>query len=110
MAVETDADRLLFLNPDEFGVVITYAGFESINGILDADYFAVELGTQVPVEGARLRLICRSADLPQGGVHGDQAIITAVATTVDPALLGEYLVREVQPDGTGMTTLVLERQ
>ena len=99
MAVETAEDRAVFVNPAEFGVTATY-GASSINGIFDSDYFAASVGAQVDIEGARLRFLCRTADLPSGGTHGDTIVIGAVT----------YKVREVHPDGTGMTELVIEKQ
>jgi len=99
MAVESAADRAVFVNPSDFGVAATYDG-AALNGIFDSDYFAAELGARVAVEGARLRFVCRSADLADGGVHGKTVVIASTS----------YKVREVHPDGTGMTELVLEKQ
>lgn len=104
MAVESSADRLVFLNPDEFGVTGTYTpqsgSPRSIAGIFDEAYFAVELGAGVPIEGARPRFLCRTEDLPSPPKHGDALTVPA----------GSYLVREIHDDGTGMTELVIEKQ
>jgi hypothetical protein len=99
MAVESASDRAVFVNPVEFGVSATY-GDDTLNGILDSDYFAAEIGARVAIEGARLRFICRSADLPSEAAHGD-------SITIDSA---DYVVREIHPDGNGMTELVIEAQ
>lgn len=104
MAVETAADRDVFVNPEEFGVTATYTpgvgSPVSVNGIFDSDYFAAEIGAGVAVEGARLRFLCPSEDLPGGAAHGDSIVIAAVT----------YKVREIHPDGTGFTELVIEKQ
>lgn len=99
MAVESADDRAVFVNPNDFGVTATY-GAASVNGIFDSGYFAASLGLQVELEGSRLRFLCRSADLPGTPAHGDT--LTIAATT--------YKVREIHPDGTGMTELVIEKQ
>lgn len=102
--VESDADRAAFLDPTEFGsaAIYTKSGGSpvALNAIFDSDYFAVELGAQVPVEGSRLRLLCRDHDLPAGAAHGD-AVAVAGRSCV---------VREIHPDGTGMTSIILEEQ
>lgn len=100
MAVESAEDRAVFLNPIEFGVEATYVDGTTLNGIFDSDYFAADIGARVAVEGARLRFICRSADLPAEAASGDSITIDSV----------EYAVREIHPDGTGMTELVIEAQ
>jgi|SRR5687767_1537395 len=99
MAVETAADRAIYVNPAEFGVTATY-GSTSLNGIFDSDYFAASVGAQVDIVGARLRFLCRTADIPGGAGHGDSILIAS-----EP-----YVVREIHHDGTGMTELVIEKQ
>ena len=97
--IESAADRAVFVNPDDFGVTASY-GASAINGIFDSNYFAAEIGLPVPIEGARLRFLCRSADLPGNAAHGDTLTIGS----------DSYKVREIQADGTGMTALVIEKQ
>lgn len=99
MPVESDATRLVFLNPDDFGVEALYGGSVALNGIFDSAYFPADVGAGVPIEGAQLRFLCRTSDLPGGGAHGASLVLNATS----------YVVREVHPDGTGMTELVLER-
>ena len=48
---------------------------------------------------AQLRFICAAADLPIGAAAGDAIMVDGTA----------YTVRVVQPEGTGVTTLVLEK-
>lgn len=104
MAVESAADRAVFVNPNDFGVTGTYTpqvgSAFSLNGIFDEAYFAVDIGAGVPVEGARPRFLCRTADLPSPPKHGDALTVPA----------GSYLVREIHDDATGMTELTIEKQ
>ena len=49
------------------------------------------------------RFTCRSADLPGGADDGD-----VVSIVVDGEAMGDFVVRVVETDGTGMSVLVLE--
>lgn len=105
MGVESAADRLSFLNTDEFGTVATYEALSTpgvtidVTGIFDAAHLAVDVGSGVPVSSANPIFTCRSADLTGGGAQGDSFTINGT----------EYLARDIQPDGTGMTVVELER-
>ena len=94
MAVESEADRLEFLDTDEFGSSVKVGG-ETISGIM-LDPYVEALGA----EGAALRLVCRTSDVTTltSVVHGTTLVIGTTS----------YTVRSVQPDGEGMTSLVLE--
>ena len=70
----------------------------TFSGIFDAEYVAVG---EVPVDSYAPRLTARVSDLTRCGVE--------VGTTL--GISGaDYTVRSVQPDGTGMATLVLEAE
>lgn len=101
MAVETADDRAVFVSVDDFGVAATYtpAGgvASTVNGIFDNEYIAVEAGGEVAVALQEPRFHCRTADVASAA-EGDAIVINAV----------NYTIRIVQPDGTGMTMLVLE--
>ncbi len=104
MAVESAADRLLFLDTDEFGASATYTlaagGTSTVRGIFDAEFREVvtgEYGVGVGVHPAGFTM--READLPSGHGDGDGLIIAAVA----------YTIREHEKDGTGMVMLRLEK-
>jgi hypothetical protein len=105
--VESAYERAVFLNPVEFGVTVSYAGTE-IAGVLSSEYFAAEVGAFVPIEGGRYRLEVATADLPGSAGHGDA--ITIASYVDDPSRAGSYVVREIQPDGAGMSVLVIEKQ
>lgn len=107
MPVETDADRLAFLDDDEYGVVARWTsagGSVDLPAIFDADY---QLLT-VPLldggaEGSGPQILLRSSDVPADAAHED-------AITLHPgtAKAATYRVVEIKPDGTGMTTVRLQ--
>ena len=70
-----------------------------VNGIFDNNLLEGDPLSCVGVVSAQPRFICATADLPNGAVAGD-------AITVDGTA---YTVRVIQPEGTGVTTLVLEK-
>jgi hypothetical protein len=85
------------------GVAATYTRSgkaTQITGIFDRDYFAVDPGGRVPMTSSQPRFTCSSAALPSGAGNGDTLKIGGSA----------YVVRVVEPDGTGITQLVLEAQ
>lgn len=114
MAVETDAERLAFLNPDEFGGTALYTpkrggGPRTIAGIFDApasDWNPNRWPGGHPIamqEGAHIvstapTFECRTSDLVSGGRRGDTLVIDGAT----------YRVFKRSPDGTGMTVLTLE--
>lgn len=96
MAVETADERAIFFSVDDFGVAATYAG-GTVNGIFDNEFFEADAGGMVAVAIQQPRFLCRTADV-SAAAEGDAIVINSV----------DYTIRVVQPDGTGMTTLVLE--
>lgn len=106
MAVESAADRLAFLNTDEFAATATYTpaaggGSTTVQGIFDNDFLQVDTpGGESSVATLAPRFVCRTADLSGGGAFGDTLVISGTT----------YKARVIQPDGTGMTTLWLEKQ
>lgn len=92
MAVESDVDRLAFLDADEFGVAAT-VGAATLYGIFDDEYIeTLDATGTVPV------FICRSSDVTANN------IIRATSITINSTA---YTVRNIKPDGTGMSVLVL---
>lgn len=105
MPVETDADRLQFLDTDAFGVEATYkpvtgGAASTIKGIFDAASTAIEVGLEVSISSTSPQFHCRTSDLTNGGKQRDTFVIAGVT----------YKAKDVQPDGTGMTMVMLERQ
>lgn len=106
MSIESAEDRLVYLDVDAFGSEVTYrpAGNLSLTsqilGIFDAAHLSVDVGSAVPVSSVNPVLHCRTADLTGGGKEGDRFTIDGT----------DYVARDVQSDGTGMTTVELEKQ
>ena len=68
---------------DGFGLAISATSFQKVDGVVSA----------------QPRFICASADLPGTAASGDAITIDSTA----------YTVRVIQPEGTGIKTLVLEK-
>lgn len=85
----------VFFNPSEFGVQGTLAG-SPVSGVLDDMYATGAVGV--------------------GGMAASQPIFVCATPAVDPIGLTlvvsgkSYLVVGNEPDGTGMSRLVLEEQ
>lgn len=95
MAVENDADRLVFFNTDEFGVAVI-KGTDTFNGVFDND-----LDEELNITSESAVLAVRTADVSAYTIAIDNTL------TIDSA---SYKVREVLPDNTGVHHLVLEKQ
>jgi hypothetical protein len=93
MSVETAADRTALLA--DYGTTVTKADASTFTGIFDNDFLAVDLD-ESEVESTEPTLLARTADV-SGLAHGDSLTISAVS----------YTVRGIQPDGTGMTQIML---
>ena len=93
MSVETAADRSALLN--DYGTTVTKADTSTFTGIFDNDFLAVDLD-ESEVESTEPTLLARTADV-SSLAHGDSLTISAVS----------YTVRGIQPDGTGMTQIML---
>jgi hypothetical protein len=107
MGVESAADRASFMALAGFGTRVTYTPLSgspaSFNAIFDNAYLAVEGGGEASVASLQPVLICRDDDLAAlaagRGVYGDSVVIAGTT----------YKVVDLQPDGTGMTSIVLEK-
>jgi hypothetical protein len=98
MPVESANDRAIFISADDFGVTATYkAG--TISGIFDNDFIEVDAGGGVPFAMQQPRFMCRTADVSTA-VEDDTLVIATLT----------YKIKVRQDDGTGMTTLILEKQ
>ena len=103
MAVETDIERAVFFNADDFAVSATYTpaggSATTITGIFDDAFEEVEVGAFVPVASSSPMFQCKTSDV-SAAAEGDA--LTGNATS--------YIVRVVMDDGTGVTMLQLEKQ
>lgn len=98
MAVESADDRAIFLSTNDFGVSATI-GAATVSGIFDNDFVEVDTGGGVPFAMQQPRFLVRTADV--------SAVAEGTALTISAV---SYKVAVRQDDGTGMTTLVLEKQ
>jgi hypothetical protein len=78
----------------DFGVPVTRPNRATFKAIFDRQYAGVG---EIPVESYSPALTCISTDVAEIG-HGDEL---SVENT-------DYTVRSVQPDGVGVTVLILE--
>lgn len=107
MTIETAADRALFVSAAGHGTTVTWlpsAGSpRSFDAIFDNVFVAVEGGSQASVTSVAPVLHCREEDLIglvlERAMQGDKVDVGGVL----------YAVTDIQPDGTGMTTVILER-
>jgi hypothetical protein len=87
------------------------SGFsKNINIIIDQEYFNIEGGT-VPVAGYQPRAIVKASDVPyisqQDKLRVD-AITTDKGNVLKPTTT--FVVKTVEPDNTGLVSLVLEEE
>ena len=105
MPIESASDFDTYFDPEVFGSAFTYAGgapasSRSITGIFSkAHAIEAPAGDWPGVSTTAPVLTCRAAALPPGAAAGD-------SVTLDGAT---WTVRDVQPDGTGLARLILER-
>jgi hypothetical protein len=86
-------DLDVFLNTDDFAITATVNG-SSVNGIFGDEFVLVDF-----VESKKPVFSCKLSDV-SSVAHGDTAVTSS----------DTYKVRGIQPDGTGMVKLILERQ
>ena len=104
MSLPLNDDLASILNVDEFAVSATYIagkfGDRSvINGIFDNETIPVEAGGFVSVHQEQPRFTCRTIDVPNIS-EGEFLAVSGV----------EYRIVAWVHDGTGMTTLQLEKR
>ena len=82
----------------------------NINIIIDQEYFNIEGGT-VPVAGYQPRAIIKATDAPYISQE-DKLIVNAITTNRGSVLKPEttFLVKTVEPDNTGLVSVVLEEE
>ena len=80
---------------EQFGVAVTLPDQTEIAGLFDEEYVGVG---DIPIESSGPAVTCRTSDLSDV-THGASLVIEAIT----------YTIRAVQPDGTGITVLRLEK-
>ena len=101
MALETAQDLLNFFDTETHGksASVSIDGTSStIQVILNNEYFAIA-GESVDVDGTQPVVTCRSSDV--SGIDTDDTL------TIDSVA---YNIVNIQPDGTGVTVLILQDQ
>jgi hypothetical protein len=100
---------------DDFPLIDTLfdidSGFsKNINIIIDQEYFNIEGGT-VPVAGYQPRAIVKSSDVPYISQQ-DKLRVDAITTDKGNVLkpVTTFVVKTVEPDNTGLVSLVLEEE
>jgi len=100
MGVESDFDRLSFLNEEEFAVEVTlYPNSDPrpINAVYDSGHIEIANGVSV-ISTAQPSLTTRTKDV-NDVEQGDEILIEGRLHTVT----------DIQPDGTGMTMLMVHK-
>ena len=91
-----------FFDTDDFAVSATWTpsggDATAVIGIFDNEYFEAG-GGEVGAEGSKPAFHCETADIPNAA-QGDAIVINTV----------NYLIINIQPDGTGQSLLILEDQ
>jgi hypothetical protein len=102
MAIESADDLAVFFGIDDFGDAATYTPLagspKTVNGIFDEPQASRTVTDMMDVTIPAPQFVCRTSDMPSAA-EGDTIVIRAVT----------YTVRVVMTDGTGVTTLMLER-
>ncbi|TPN79966.1 hypothetical protein [Mesorhizobium sp. B1-1-2] len=108
MAVETAADRALFVDADEFGASVTWtsaSGSSTFPAIFDAEYQLLTVpGLEAGVEASGPQILFPSSSLPADAAQGDGVQVTDPATSA----VSFFTAVEFKPDGTGMTIARLQ--
>lgn len=108
MPVETEEDRALFVDADEFGCAVSWTrgvATTAFSAIFDEEYIAIASPLLDSVaEGAGPRILCRSSDLPAGARKGDTIVVVHPVT----GQATSFKAVEMMPDGTGMTSVRLQ--
>lgn len=101
--IESDDTLSFFFSTNDFATTATFAPFigpeVTITGILDNPYLAADAGGIVEFSSTSPTFMTKTSDLPDLA-YGDTLEIGSTT----------YMIREIMPDGTGITTLALEEQ
>lgn len=90
----------MFLNTDEFGAAVTWEGAADPIPVLSQAGTLLIGALDGPATQIReATIVLREADLPSGYAQDDEV-------TLDSTV---YLARSIEPDGTGMALVRLER-
>ena len=100
---ESSTDLSNFFDTDDFAVEATYTvqggSAATIKGVFDKDFIEVDAGGEVELASTDPRFFCKTSDVSSAS-NGDTIVIDSVT----------YKTRVVEPNGTGVTVMVLEKQ
>ncbi len=88
------SDLDVFFNSSEFAVDVTYLA-ATIQGIFDAPFKSAVEG-EMGIESTLPQVLVKTSDVPSA-VHGQTMTIDSIV----------YQIIGIQPDGTGMTQILL---
>jgi hypothetical protein len=100
MAIESDTERAIFLNTDDFAKSATFtdvsaSSSSTVKGIFDKESVEQSVGEAGLIEEVPV-FTCRSSDVSDA-TFNDTLVIDSVT----------YYIKEIFPDGTGMTRFTL---
>lgn len=102
MGVESDSDLSDFFVLDDFATTAKYTAIgktsKTIKGIFDSPQASRNATDMLDVTIPATQFVCRTVDAPNAA-DGDAIVIKSVS----------YYVRVVLTDGTGVSTLILEK-
>ena len=95
MAIDFDADLDEMFDSDDHGVVVTKFDASTFEGIFNNEFYAQDVGS-VGFDSNEQALYAATSSV-SGVSKGDKLTIESI----------DYIVASLEPDGTGMTRLVL---
>jgi len=102
MAVETATELAIFFDVDDFGTAATYTpdggSASTVNGIFDDPQASRNATDLLDITIPAPQFVCRTSDVASVA-EGDALVVNSVS----------YTIRVVLTDGTGVTTLLLEK-
>ena len=96
MSVESATDLSAFVDTNDYGTTATFNS-ASISGIFENEFVESDGGLEAGIGYTVTRFICKTTDV-SGASFGDNITINSVT----------YSIREIRPDGTGMSELIIE--
>jgi len=107
MPIESDADRRMFVEEDDFAVRVAWThsgGTATFSAIFDDDYALIASPyLDAGAEGSTPQFIAPDADIPATGKQDDVVVVRHGTPSAK-----SYTVVEFKPDGTGMTVVRLQ--
>lgn len=102
MPVESAADRAVFVNGADFGETILWTVGETdpiaISVVGQAGSLMIDTLDGPDIQGREATVTLVEADIPIGADQGDPVLFRA----------GHFVVKSIEPDGTGMANVRLE--